>query len=869
MSGGRLLERQPQLARLASAVGTAATGRGRVVLVTGEAGIGKTSLVRTFLGGLGRDVRVLRGACDDLLAPRPLAPLREAARNGTGPLAQAFASSAPADAALPGIVAELAAQAPTVLVVEDLHWADDATLDVLRYLVRRIDGLPAVLVLTVRADETAANRPLQQLLGAVAGPGSIRLELGPLSTAAVAELAGAAGRDAGALHALTSGNPFYVTEALATQQDELPASVADAVQARIRPLGPRCAGALDQLSVVPGVVEFALAEALLAGELGELARAEERGIVAVRDSGLAFRHELARRAVEAALPGLRRRALNLAVVRVLRTMPNVDLERLVHHAVQAGDAATIVEFAPRAARDAAASGSHRQALTHFAEAVRHVDRMSPAEQARLIDDYGWELHVAHRMTDAVAAGRDAVARFERLGDRVGLGTALVRLSRHAFLSGDTDEAERLTGRAVEVLDGAGSDGALAAASTDRAALLTLTGRPVEALAALAVAQRQAERAGRTDLRSLCLNYRGLSSAHLGEDGAPALREAIATATAHGCHEPAARGYVNLCDLLQATGRWREMAECVDAGLAYTREHGLWQHAHGIELQRHALSVFHGDWDAAEPALRAFVEQSPESMFDVQRLPGYGRLLARRGREQAGAVLERAWTRALHQRAPLGLARAGVGLVEWAWLAGRPDRAREVADELLPRLPAGGAYVRGELLRYLARAGLPAEPFPGCPDPWAAGLRGDWQAAAAAWADLGNPYERALELAFSGDAGAALDGLRVLDDLGAAAAPLARERLRRLGRRPPSPRRPARVRPHPAGLTDREIDVLDLVAQGATNAEIAAKLVLSVRTVDHHVSSILGKLGARTRREAVAARRALEQSQAVETVPVVE
>ena len=852
--------RQAQLAGLTATVRAAAIGRGHVVLVTGEAGIGKTSLVRAFLDGLGRGVRVLRGGCDDLLAPRPLAPLREAARDGAGPLAQALGSDAPADAGFTAAIAELSVQAPTVLVIEDVHWADDATLDVLHYLVRRVDDLPAVLVLTVRENEVAANQPLLRLLGTVAGPGSVRIRLDPLSTAAVAELAGAAGRDAAALHALTAGNPFYVTEALAAPPDALPVSVADAVRARIRPLGPRCTAALEQLSVVPGVVEFPLAEALLPDQLDELARAEERGILAVRESGLAFRHELARRAVEAALPRLRRRALNLAVVRVLRTMPDVDLERIVHHAVQADDAATIIEFAPRAARAAAASGSHRQALTHLEAAVRHAHRLPPAEQAKVIDDYGWELHIAHRLDDATAAGRDAVARFEGLSDRVGLGTALVRLSRHTFMAGNTDEAEVLIGRAVDVLDGAGSEVAHAAASTDLGALLTLTGKTSEALPVLNAARELAHRVGRPDLEALCLNYRGLARAHHdNDDGAPDLREAVAIATANGCHEAAARAYINLGELLQATGRWAELAECVGAGAAYIREFGLWQHAQLSGVQQHLLQMHDGDWDAAEEGLRRLVDESSRSVFDVHRLPTYGRLLARRGREDAEEVLERAWRHASQQRAPIGMARAAIGLVEWAWLNDRPDRARRAAEDVLPWMQ-GGAWdtLRAELLRYLARGGTAAEPFPGCPEPWAAGLRGDWEAAAAGWERLGDPYERALELTESGTAEPAFEGLRMLDELAAAAAPLARRRLRERGMRPPPPRRPGRRR-HPAGLTDREVDVLDLVAQGATNAEIAAKLVLSVRTVDHHVSSVLGKLGAPTRREAVAAWRALNQA----------
>jgi DNA-binding CsgD family transcriptional regulator len=863
MSGGPLLERHAQLARMAAAVRAAATGRGRVVLVTGEAGIGKTSLVRAFLGSLGRGVRVLRGACDDLLAPRPLAPLREAARDGAGPLAEALDSSAPADAGFAAVVAELSAQAPTVLVVEDVHWADDATLDVLRYLVRRVDTLPAVLVLTVRDDEIAANQQLLQLLGVVAGPGSIRLPLDPLSTAAVAELAGATGRDAAALHELTAGNPFYVTEALAAPPDALPISVADAVRARIRPLGPTCAAALDQLSVVPGVMEFPLAEALLPDRMDELARAEERGILAVRENGLAFRHELARRAVEAALPQLRRRALNLAVVRVLRTMPDVDLERVVHHAVQADDAATIAECAPLAARAAAASGSHRQALTHLEAAVRHVHRLPPAEQAKVIDDYGWELHIAHRLDDAVAAGRDAVARFEGLAEPVGLGTALVRLSRHMYMSGDTDKAQRLIGRAVDVLDGAGSEVAHAVAATDRGALLTLTGKAHEALPVLEAARELAHRVGRPDLESLCLNYRGLVRAHHdGADGAPDLREAVAIAVAHGCHEAAARAYINFGELLQATGRWAEFVEVVEAGAAYIREFGIWQHAQLSGVQQHLLQMRHGDWDVAEQGLRRLVDESSRSVFDVHRLPTLGRLLARRGREEAEQVLERAWQHASQQRAPIGMARSAIGLVEWAWLNDRPDRARRAAEAVLPWMQ-GGAWnnLRGELMRYLARGGIAPDPFPGCPEPWAAGLRGDWRAAAGAWQEICDPYERALELTESPSAEPAFEGLRVLDDLGAAAAPLVRRRLRERGLRPPPPRRPTRGRSHPAGLTDREVDVLDLVTQGETNAEIAAKLVLSVRTVDHHVSSILGKLGARTRREAVTAMRALKQDRA--------
>ena len=851
MSGG-LLERGDELDAMLAAVDAATAGSGRVVVVLGEAGIGKTTVVRALLDQLAPPVRILRGVCDDLLAPRPLGPLQEAVRGGSGPLAQALRAPPPAEGVFGAVVAELAARRPTVLVLEDVHWADDATLDVLRYLGRRIETLPALLLLTVRED--AASSAARQLLGALTGPDVVRLPLGPLSRAAVADLARLVGRDGAALHALTGGNPFFLTEVLAAGPDALPASVADAVRSRLRPLDPACVAALDQLSVVPGVVEFALAEALLEDRIDLLAQAEEHGIIEVHDAGLAFRHELARRAVEAALPGLRRRALNLAVVRVLRQAAEPDLERLVHHAVAADDPATIVEFAPRAGRAAAAAGSHRQALAHLEAAVRHLDRLPLHEQARLLDDYGWELHIAHRFPAALAAAQDAVGRYERVGDPVPLGEAVVRLSRHVYMDGDTDGAERLVQRAVDILRAAGQAEALAAAATSRAALLTLTGQLTEAVPALEDALRLARAAARPELESLCLNYLGLSRAERGGGAGEAeLREALAVAQAADCHEAAARAHLNLSDLLHALGRWDDFDIAVTDGQAFAREHGLWQHVFVMELHRHMLLVYRGEWDTAEQGLRQLVEQADAGMLDLHRLHPYGRLLARRGRSQARELLDRAWGRAVQQRAPLGLARAGIGLVELAWLTGCPDRAREVGDVLLPRMRAPGwAYMRGELACYLALAGVPPDPLPECAEPWAAGLRGDWRAAAAGWERERGPYERALALAGSGLAEPTLEALRVLDELGATApAAIVRRRLRGLGVTPPRRRT---AEPDPAGLTDREVEVLELVADGATNADIAARLGLSVRTVDHHVSAILSKLGARSRREAVAAAR---------------
>ena len=851
-----LLERQDHLDVLLGAVAAARAGDGRVVLLTGEPGIGKTTLVGALRDALDPGVRVLAGACDDLLAPRALGPLRDAARGTGGPLERALDDPGAPDAVYAAVLEQLAGPRATLLVVEDVHWADDATLDLLGFLVRRIDRLPAVVLLTLRDEAAVAGHPAQPLLGALAGVPATRLVLDPLSPSAVAALARSAGRDGPALHAVTGGNPFYVTEALEAPPDELPASVADAVLARVRGLGPGPVRALEQLSVVPTRVDGALAAALLGDRVGDLAVAEERGIVEVRADGIAFRHELARRAVEAAVPRLRRRGLHRAVLAALP--PGADPERVVHHAVEADDAATVVAFAPAAGRAAARAGSHRQALAHFAAAVPHLDRLDPAEAARLLGDHAWELHIGHRFPEAVAAGREAVARSARLGDPVALGEARRRFSRLLFMAGDTDEAQHQIELAVRELDGAGSRPALAAASTDVGALLVLTGQLAAAVGPLERARALAADIGRPDLESLCANYLGTALA--ADDpvrGTALLREAVETAVAHGSHEPAARALVNLGEVLYSTGDWPAFAANVERGRTYGDEHGLGKDLFLLGLHQCQLLVRNGDWDAADAALRDLRRRNAaDSMVDAAVLASHGRLLARRGDDAAGPVLRNAWEQARRKRLPLVTTHAGRAVVEWAWLTGERDAAAEVAAALLPRmLTAGWAHLRGELLRYLARAGLPAEPFDGCPEGWAAGLRGDWEAAARHWADAGDRYEQALELTGSGVVGPTRDGLAILDGLGAhAPAALARRRLRELGasRVPRGPL--AATRANPAGLTDRQLDVLELVEAGATNAEIAERLVLSVRTVDHHVSAILARLGAASRREAAATAR---------------
>ena len=624
----------------------------------------------------------------------------------------------PVDAVFGAVVDELGAE-PTVLVVEDLHWVDDATIDVLAHLARYLDRLPAVLVLTYRDDSVPALHPVHRLPGALAGCPVHRLALAPLSGAAVGGLGGPGGWDPDVLHSLTAGNPFYVTEALAAPAADIPATVADAVLARARRLGARCLDAVEQLSVVPTLVDFELAETLLGDGLDALAEAEERGILEVRTDGLAFRHELARRVVEHALPRLRRRGLHRAVLAALLAQPAPDLARLVHHATQGDDADTVARIAPRAAREAAAAGSHRQALAHFAAALRHADRLDDAERARVVDDHAWELHNAHRFAEAVTGSEHAVGLYRDLDDRVG------PVRRWGGCRGcgtwpATRPAPRTRRAVAAVLQASASPDVVAYGAAYHASVLALGGAD-EASAALERAQELAVRAGRLDLVALCLNYQSIATAGVDDDAGPGV--------AAGEPRPRPRPRLrrdrrarlpNLGELLYRFHRLDELARC----LAEVRSARRGPRLLVARLQPGGAPLPAGRsprrLGGGRGRTRGIVERDAvERHGDPGMLAGYSvppleRLLARRRggrRRAAGAGLGAGAAPAFAARARVRRGGAGrVGVVE------RPARSggRGAAGVGAARRPFTAAAAWAEVLRYGARAGLAVASFPGCP-----------------------------------------------------------------------------------------------------------------------------------------------------------
>src|SRR5919108_1200020 len=452
-----LIERERELSRLGECLDAVrSSSRGRLVFVAGEAGVGKTALLRRFCDDRADGARVLWGACDALFTPRPLGPVLDIAETTGGALADAVESGAGTSELAAALMRELRRRSPTILVLEDAHWADHATLDLLRLIARRVKPLPAALFVSYRQTELHRFHPLRQVLGEFGSEASgLRLTLAPLSPDGVARLAAAHGVDGGALHERTGGNPFFVTEVLAAGE-EIPETVRDAVLARAARLTPAARALLDAVAIAPTHSELSLLERSAPDALPALDECLASGMLVETNGAVAFRHELARLAIEQAAAPDEKLRLHRATLAALRTAPETtaDLARLAHHAESARDTDAVLEFAPAAGARASTVGAHREAAAQYARALRFADALPLAERAELLGQHTLECYMTTQDEAALASAHEALDAWRQLREPLKEVETLANVARVSLNMGLSADAISAAREAASVLEAA-------------------------------------------------------------------------------------------------------------------------------------------------------------------------------------------------------------------------------------------------------------------------------------------------------------------------------------------------------------------------------------------------------------------------------
>lgn len=840
-----LVERDSQLEML-HGVARNSVRKGGLVFVLGEAGHGKTSLVEAFVDGLDHRFRTISLSCEPLGRPLAFGPLFAA----SVPLSDAVRQELDRGGIRPSVyrgMLDLLRSEQTVLIVEDLQWADEATLGLVRHLGRHVAQTSSLVIGTFRPEEIDPAHPFQVLTADV-GRLATRIELPPLSIDGVRRLTGDTALDPSAVHATTLGNPFFVEEVIRHPEDDIPATVNDAVAASIGSLSPAAREVVELVSLMAD----GIALDLMADREDAVDLACRRRLLVVSDGRIRCRHDLIRGAVAQAVPPARTRRLHRHIVHLLQqdTSGLVRTAELAYHSHRGGLGDEAARFSVDAARTAARAGSHREAARAYGWAYEHRRAVPEAEIAAVLRAAAYEHLLVNDFLKAIEIARTSL---DLARDDLERSEADAWVAFFAIRQGDIDLAERHAVAAVATLQPLGPSVALARAEAVLAVIPLARGATVDAvrLARRAVATAHGCRASAVEADALITL--GSSLVHEGRDeGYGLIEEGGRMAREVGSLDAAARAVYSLGALPFQQMRLSEAVKQMDEGLAYLASEELDAWYVAVEVTRAHISVLQGEWDSAAEAVGRVLPRSTCLSTEAEVALVEARRLMRLGESGALAALDRGLSRADAGvgytedllATELAMEAAWLGLLDEGAAADRYSRMADIAQRVDDR------WALSRLAFWALRLDIepPIGPLPGPVDDE---IAGDSIKSAVRWKESGYPAEAAIVEAFT--AGASLrDVFGDLESLGAqGVADGLRKRLREQG----VSGIPRGVREatdaHPAGLTARQQVVLSLITAGCSNDDIAAELFISPKTVSHHVSAILRKLGVDSRVQAAA------------------
>lgn len=852
-----LIERAEVLTLLQTLFENVAEGEGHCIFVSGEAGIGKTALIKAFCRRQ-EDYNIYQGACDALFTPRPLAPLYDIMwqlRSEIGPYKHTIEERS-------GLFAkffhELSNKKERILIVfEDIHWADEATLDFIKFFARRITQLSCLFILTYRDDEIHSRHPLRNVLGDLSPDTFTRIQLTPLSRQAVYKLADEKGYDAENVYHISGGNPFYVNEILASYSPGVPDNIKDAILSVYDRQEEGTKNVWQIFSVIPEGLEINRFAKIKSSWDEAIDHCFALKIIIIKNDKIIFKHELYRRTIENSLSPFKRIELNKKLLDFFLESfeEEGEIERIVHYAKNANENDLVVKYAPVAAKQAASIGAHIEASRLFLTAIECYVGNDTDQLVKLYEAYVYECYLTNQIKNAIIYQGKALKIWEKEQNAEQKGNSMRLLSRLWWFEGNRENAEKYGQGAVDLLQSQPPSKAKAMAFSNMSQLKMLSGKTVECIELGNLAIKIAKEIKDDEVFCHAITNIGIAeweTEPLKESGNEFLMESLEMALKNSFDEHAARVYANLISHSIEFKNYDLAKEFLPRGLRFCEERGLDSWNKYMLCWKAKLLLDTGYWNEAAPIAKNLL-LNPEQpvIIKIGALVIVATIEIRKGEPGALPHLQEAKSLAFATKEHQQMIPVMISCLEYEWLTGKKVIAEEelkAATDLV--LNINNIFLNSKFSFWLKKSGRPEIELVKVYEPYDLLEAGKATKAAVFWEKAGCPFEKALALS-KGNEDDKRIALTIFQQLGADATYekiKAEMRFSGIKKIPRGLRESTKS--NPAQLTNRELDVLQLLQQGVQNKEIAGALFISPKTADHHISSILFKLDVNSRLKAV-------------------
>lgn len=853
-----LIERAGFLSLLHSQFKNVESGEGHCVFVNGEAGIGKTSLVKNFCRELKDDCEIYLGTCDALFTPRPLAPLYDILYQiGTG-LRENFAVNADRTELFTNFCNEVRGKAKTIVIVfEDIHWADEATLDFIKFFARRITQLKCFFILTYRDNEIHSNHPLRNVLGQLPTDTYTRIQLPTLSKEAVKKMSDERGYNGEDVYSISGGNPFYVTEILANYSPGVPDNVKDSVLAVYNRHNPKTKSLWQILSILPTGLEAPYLERIEPDYAAALETCMAGQIIILKENMLVFKHELYRRTIEDALSPLVRVALNKKILELFRESfeKKNEIERIIHHAKNANEYERVVHYAPIAAQHAASVGAHVEAAKLYLTAIEYYQGNDKKELIELYEAYAYECYLTNQTKEGIIYTSKSLELWKETDELEKTANCLRFLSRLWWFDGNTQKAEQFNLQAIEVLENQPSSKIKAMAFSNMSQLKMLADELEECLLWGNKAIVMAKELSDEEILAHALNNVGsvqFTRQSSFEKGKEQLQQSLEISLRNSFHEHVARAYTNLGTNSVVIKDYAFAKQSLDDGIQYCEERDLDLWASYMSAWKARLLLETGDWNEAHRIADNLLSNGSQStVVKIISLVIIATIKMRKAEPGALQLLIEAEKKMFETMELQRIIPVIVALLEYEWITGKKQIEEKTLDRTMKMFHGAENIMDAiEFSFWMMKARNQQLEIPAISEDSAMFSRLKSMTPAEIWERLGCPYEHALTL-FDGTDEEKRKALTIIAGLGADAVHEKMKMDMRNSGIKSIPRGSRKsTRSNVAQLTTRELDVLGLLKGGMQNKEIANTLFISAKTVDHHISSILFKLEVNSRTKAV-------------------